>query len=114
MTTRAPVEDALGMRLKAAREYRGLSQDEVARHIGVSRSAISLMESGTRRVSAAELSQLAGLYKATMESLTGDGPGDDETVSMVARAAADLSEKDRDEVLRFAEFLRARSVDEQT
>ena len=96
------------MRLKKAREYRGLSQDEVARHIGISRSAISLMESGTRRVSAAELSQLAGLYKATMESLTGHGSGDTETVSMVARATADLSEKDQDEVLRFAEFLRAR------
>ena len=30
MTNKAPVEASLGLRLREAREYRGLSQDEVA------------------------------------------------------------------------------------
>ena len=101
------------MRLREVREYRGLSQDDVARHIGVSRSAVSLMESGARNVSAVELSRLARLYKVTMESLAGHESSDDETVSMVARAAGTLSTKDREEVLRFAEFLQSRSASEQ-
>lgn len=111
MATKAQGKNSLGERLKAAREYRGLSQDEVARYIGVSRSAISLMESGGRSVRASELSKLAALYKTTMESLTGQSTSDAESVGLVARAAADLSEKDRKEVLRFAEFLRSRSAE---
>ena len=113
MTTKAPLEGSLGLRLKEAREYRGLSQDDVARHVGVSRSAVSLMESGARNVSAVELSRLATLYKVTMESLAGHDTGDGESVRMVARAAATLSDKDREEVLRFAEFLHSRSSSEQ-
>lgn len=113
MTNKAPAEGSLGLRLREAREYRGLSQDDVAQNIGVSRSAISLMESGTRNVSAIELSRLAKLYKVTMESLAGHDSSDGESVSMMARATATLSEKDRKEVLQFAEFLRARSANEQ-
>ena len=113
MTTEAPVEGTLGLRLKEAREYRGLSQGDVAAHIGVSRSALSRMEGGTRNVSAVELGQLAKLYKASMESLAGHDINDDESTDKLARATAILSDKDREEVLRFAEYLRARSASEQ-
>ena len=44
-----------GRRLKEAREYLELSQDEVARELGIPRTAISLMESGQRKVEALEL-----------------------------------------------------------
>ena len=100
-----------GRRLKEEREYRGFSQEEVARYLGVPRSAISLIESGSRRVSAEELSRLATLFQTTMESLAGRDPNasEPESVRLVARAAAELSEKDREEVLRFAQFLRTRS-----
>jgi len=109
---------ALGARLKEAREYRGFSQDEVARHLGVPRSAISLMETGGRRVDALELQKLATLYQTNMDELTGHERRDaePESVRLVARAAAELSPDDRDEVLRFAQFLRsrkARKTDEQ-
>ena len=102
--------DTLAGRLKEAREYCGFSQEEVARHLGVPRTAISHIENGSRRVSALELPRLAKLYQTSMESLTGQdqkGP-EPESVRMVARAAADLSETDRAEVLRFVQFLRSR------
>ena len=113
MTTEAPVEDFLGLRLKEAREYRGLPQREVAHHIGVSRSALSRMEGGTRNVSAVELGRLAKLYKASVESLAGYGSRDDESARKLARAAATLSDEDSEQVLRFAEYLRGRSASEQ-
>ena len=111
MTTEAPVEDFLGLRLKEAREYRGLPQREVAHHIGVSRSALSRMEGGTRAVSAVELGRLAKLYKTSMESLVGHDSSDGESID--AGAAATLSDKDSEQVLRFAEYLRGRSASEQ-
>ena len=109
------VADTLGARLKEAREYRGYSQEEVAEHLDLPRSAISLMESGSRRVGALELRRLADLFQTTMENLTGleQENSDLESVRMVARAAADLSASDREEVLRFAEFLQSRKSDEQ-
>lgn len=99
----------LGSRLRAAREYRGFSQDDVARHLGVPRSAVSLMESGSRRVEALELKRLSELYSCTMEELTGssDESQPPESVQMLARAASALSPEDRQEVLQFAEFLRS-------
>lgn len=101
----------LGARLKDAREYRGFSQEDVAKFLGVSRSAISLIESGARRLDILELKKLATLYETTIEELTSERPGqaaEPDSIKMVARAAAALSPEDRSEVLRFAQFLQAR------
>lgn len=111
MSDQGTRQTVLGERIKEEREYRGLSQEEVARYLGVARSAVSLIESGARRVSAEELSRLAELYQATMESLTGheNEAVEHESVRLLARATAKLSPTDRDEVLRFARFLRSRN-----
>lgn len=101
----------LGARLREIREYAGYSQEEVASHLGISRSAVSLIETGSRRVDAIELSKLAKLYQWSTDSLLDqeDLVADPESVKMVARATAALGNSDRTEVLRFAEFLRQRS-----
>lgn len=107
---------ALGAHLKDAREYRGFSQEDVAKVLGVSRSAISLIESGARRLDVLELKKLAVLYECSIEDLTGEGPGQPEepnSIQMVARAAAALSPEDQSEVLRFAQFLRTRRTGNQ-
>ena len=44
----------LGARLREAREYVGLSQDEVARYLSITRTAIYHIETGQRRVDAHE------------------------------------------------------------
>lgn len=112
MNDRGTTQNVLGKRLREEREYRGFSQEDVASHLGVPRSAISLIESGARRVSAEELGRLAKLYQTTMESLTGHGQeaSQPESVRLLARAATDLSDTDRGEVLRFAQFLRSRKT----
>lgn len=53
----------IATQLKVAREARGYSQEEVARHINLPRPAISLIESGRRSVSSIELARLAELYQ---------------------------------------------------
>ena len=102
----------LGARLREAREYLRLSQDEVARALDLPGSAVSLMEAGQRKVEAIELKRLAEIYQRPITYFTGDA-GDPsavpETVRHLARAAAKLTDQDREELLRFAEFLQARA-----
>ncbi len=101
----------IGAQLKAAREYLGLSQQQVADAIeGLSRSAISLIESGQRNVTASELKSLAELYQRPMAELTGaeDVPELPEEASFVARQMTKLSARDRAEVVRFTELLLGR------
>jgi len=106
----------MAQRLKEAREYLELSQDEVARDLGIPRSAISLMESGQRGIDALELQRLAKLYQRPVGYFTGEESeevGLPPQVAHLARAASKLSNRDRDELTRFAEYLRARSMAEK-
>lgn len=106
----------LGMRLRKAREYLGLSQEEVARYLGIPRSALSNIETGQRRIDALELKRLGQLYKQPVGYFTGESqiePGLPAEVAHLARAAAGLSQRDREELSRFAEYLRARAQAEK-
>ncbi len=101
---------AIAVRLKEAREYLGLSQQEVADATGIPRSAVSLIESGKRGVSAQEMTSLAKLYQRPTAHFTGEEQlAYPEGVNMLARQASTLSEKDLSELLRFTEFLMQRS-----
>ncbi|MBR9802767.1 helix-turn-helix transcriptional regulator [bacterium] len=102
---------ALGDRLREAREYLGFSQDQVATFMGISRSALSLMETGQRKVDALELKKLAGLYKRPIGHFTGEVAEEgsfDMDVAHLARKVSELSSDDREELGRFADFLRAK------
>ena len=101
----------LGARLREAREYLRLSQDEVARVVGLPRAAISLIESGRRKVAALELKKFADLYQRPVTYFTGDvevASPVRETVQHLARVASKLAEADQAELVRFAEFLGSR------
>ncbi len=99
---------ALGERLRRSREYLGLSQNDVSEFLGLSRPAITNMESGRRKVSTFELARLAKLYRQPYEFFLGEVPEvpEDTTTTALFRAARELSDSDREQVLRFAQFLR--------
>lgn len=104
----------LGERLREAREYVGFSQDEVSNFLKVPRTAVTNMESGQRKVDALELKRLAELYRQPVSHFTGDdeeaGSALPADVAHLARQAATLSLKDREELGRFADFLKMRST----
>lgn len=107
----------LGARLREAREYLGLSQDEVAKYLEIPRTALSHIESGQRRIDALELKKVALLYKRPVAYFTGEAQADaslPDDVAHLARAAASLSERDRQELSRFADYLRARAQSERS
>lgn len=98
----------LGERLRESREYLGLSQQEVADLLKISRPAVTHMESGRRKVSTLELRELARLYRRPYEWLIGDQSpetSDDELTQALYRTSRELSDRDRQQLLRFAEFL---------
>jgi transcriptional regulator with XRE-family HTH domain len=100
---------AMGARLRQAREYLGLSQEAVAEALGVPRASVSAMESGRRKVSSLELRNLARLYKRPLDwfyTSETEPIAEDETVSALFRATRNLKQEDKEQVLRFAEFLK--------
>jgi transcriptional regulator with XRE-family HTH domain len=102
----------LGDRLREARKYLGLKQEDVAGYLKIPRTALTDIENGQRRVEAIELTRLAKLYRQPVAYFTGEGDASSELpidVAHLARKAAELSQQDRDELSRFAEYLRVRS-----
>jgi len=103
----------LGARLRKAREYLNLSQQYVADRTGIPRSAVSDVERGVRKVDSLELKKLSKLYMYSVSYFLGDDDEVDEGVQTLARAVTDLTDHDRDEVLRYAQFLRFSAASEK-
>lgn len=102
----------LGERLREARHYVGLSQEDVATLLKLPRSAMSEIEKGQRRVEALELKRLAEIYRQPIGYFTGDDDAAAELpvdVVHLARQAQALSAQDRAELGRFADYLRAKA-----
>jgi transcriptional regulator with XRE-family HTH domain len=59
----------LGYRIKNLRELHELSQEKLAKEIGISRVALSQVENGARAVSAEELDKISKIFNITMEIL---------------------------------------------
>ncbi|WP_434299319.1 helix-turn-helix domain-containing protein [Corallococcus exiguus] len=101
----------LAARLREAREAAGFSQEDIAQKLSIPRPAVSQIENGHRRVEALELARLAKLYGRPLAFFADEEPVGSKRLDALHRTAAALSEKDRDEVLRFAEFLRQKAND---
>lgn len=97
----------LGARLKQAREYIGLLQDDVATALGIPRTSVHALEAGKRKVTGLELRRLARLYRRPVGWLLGEEQAELADAEPLFRATAALSQEDKDQVLRFAEFLAA-------
>lgn len=112
----APEGVQLAKRFREVREYLGFSQQMVADRTGIARSAISDIERGARKVDSLELKKLARLYQRPAGYFLDERPDatpGDHAIAGLARALAQLTEGDRDAVVRFAEYLRDRRAAEQ-
>lgn len=113
MTERKNLTDveakSLAERLRDTREYLGLSQQFVAEQTGIARSAISDIERGVRRVESLELKRFSKLYRYPVDYFLGEEVAEEAdagTLSALTRVTGELTDEDREQVLRFATFLR--------
>lgn len=97
-------------RLREARKLAGISQGQVAKLLGMHRPTISEIEAGNRRVSAEELSQLAGIYDVTVSWLLAETADKleegDSRLQLAARELSKLKPDDLDRLLRLLASMR--------
>ena len=99
-------QQQLGKRIREARKYIGLLQEDVAEVLRIPRASVSALETGKRRVSSLELRRLARLYRRPVGwFLSEPTEGEPDFATPLFRATAALSDADKEQVLRFAEFL---------
>jgi len=85
----------LGQRLKGGREACGMTQDDVARHLGVSRSTVAQRELGKRAVTGIELSRLAYLFGKDLRSFVAvEAPDQEDALVALFRLHPELSSQE--------------------
>lgn len=92
-------------RIKKARTNLHLSQDFVAKFLGVNRTAIVEIESGKRKVSADELGKFSDLFQISSNELL-NGRLTVMPAQMFARNFGALDENVQKEILNMIEFKR--------
>lgn len=100
--------EELAGRLKAARENAGLTQQEVAEEVGLTRLAVVRIEAGKRAVNSLELAEMARLYGRGIAEFLEEGVFEEDPLVALFRAAPGYAEdpKLKRELLRCVELCR--------
>ncbi|MDO4547327.1 MAG: helix-turn-helix transcriptional regulator [Clostridia bacterium] len=108
-------------RLKLLRRQRGVTQEELARIIGVDRSSIGKYE-GKERIYPSNdvMNAIADYFNVTVDYLLGrtDDPGsrddryDNDKITILARGARKLSDEDQKKLIEVAKVLFGKVFDE--
>ena len=93
-------------RLKKVRKRLKLSQEFVAKQLGMTRTTIAAIEAGTRKVTTNELTMFSNLYGVTTEILLYGDVSDDNEVKDFARTFSELSNMDKKEIMNLINFKR--------
>lgn len=94
----------IGLKLKKAREYMSLTQEQVASILGVGRDAILRIESGKRKISAEELLSFSKLYVISIDDLLQEDIEINYSNQAFARGFEKLTEQDRKEILNLIKY----------
>ena len=85
-------------RIKQLRTQLHLSQDYVARYLGIKRSTYTQMENGKRKVLADEVAKLSVLFGVSADSLLNDDEVS-QPATVFARSFDRLDERDQEEIM---------------
>ncbi len=83
----------LGGRLRIARQACGLTQDDVARFLGVSRSTVAQMELGNRAVTSLELDKLAYFFGRDIREFVADTFEEEDALAALFRAEPEIADQ---------------------
>ena len=99
----------LGQRLKKTRGSHKFTQEYVAEKLGISRSAVSQIERGKRKVSSNELDVLSNIFGISTDELL-KGNQVELPSQIFARKFEELYESDQNEILNLIEFKRMMKI----
>ncbi|MDQ0114959.1 helix-turn-helix domain-containing protein [Paenibacillus harenae] len=95
----------IGLNLKNAREYTGLSEIVVAKKIGISIDELKLIEYGDSIIDRQQIEMFAKLYRHPVQFFYSGQFNDASPQQLLARAVGELSDLDRIQITRFANVL---------
>jgi Zn-dependent peptidase ImmA (M78 family)/DNA-binding XRE family transcriptional regulator len=87
----AITQQELGHRIRTAREVCRMTQDDAAKHLGVSRPTFVQIEAGNRSVSSLELDKLAYLFGRDIREFVADSFQEQDALAALFRAQADVA-----------------------
>ena len=90
-------------RIRELREKLHLSQDYVAKYLGMSRTSYTQLENENRAIKADDIAKLSTLFGVSTDSLLTETPVD-APVTVFARSFARLSETDQAEIMNLIRF----------
>lgn len=90
-------------RIKELRTQLHLSQDYVAKFLGISRSTYTQMENGNRKVLADEVARLSNLFGVSADSLLNNAEIS-QPATIFARSFEKLDERDQTEIMNLIRF----------
>lgn len=90
---------SIGPNIRAIRESRGLKAVDVARHLGLDRSAYSKTEKGLRNVTVPELQAVAELFGCSMDAVVGYTSGDTIPAMIQTPNYADASAREQAQLI---------------
>jgi Zn-dependent peptidase ImmA (M78 family)/DNA-binding XRE family transcriptional regulator len=102
--------EARALRLRAAREARGLTQAQAAAELDVSRPLLIAIEKGTRQASPHELARLADIYQTPLSDLLRPAPPP-VAIGARFRAVMPTDQRDTDELASAVDELQRRVDD---
>lgn len=99
----------LANRLKSYRNFKRLTQKEVAAYLKVPHSAISDIEHGKRDITVGELKVFSNLYGRSVEEIMSGKKYDYYNIANIARLLTELPDEDLKEVMFIIEYKRKRN-----
>ncbi|NMA17819.1 MAG: helix-turn-helix transcriptional regulator [Clostridiaceae bacterium] len=91
-------------RIRELRSQFNLSQDYVARYLGINRATFTQMENGNRKIYAEELSKLSALFGVSSDYLLGNTEINEPATTVFARSFEKLNETDQAEIMNLIRF----------
>ena len=90
-------------RIKELRTQLHLSQDYVARYLGINRATYTQMENGKRKVLADEVAKLSNLFGVTTDNMLNNTEMS-QPAAVFARSFEKLDERDQQEIMNLIRF----------
>jgi transcriptional regulator with XRE-family HTH domain len=97
----------IGENLKKVRELSGFTQEQVAKSIGIERSAYSNYEGGTREIPYYVLENISNLFGCEPYILYEDNIQADNEIMAIAFRISDLEENDLKEIANFKDIVKS-------
>jgi transcriptional regulator with XRE-family HTH domain len=109
----ATLYEQIGQKIRELRETAKLSQGALADKVGEAANTVSRWESGKYKVTPEDLDKLAREFKVSITIFFPGLAPDEQRIAALTSATGGLDKKEFDEVLRYAEYRKARLIMDQ-